>query len=410
MKVQDIRREVRGEVVEVTARVLWEDRDHEPLGIYFETDGVFARDVEACPEAFLSALALPALHQGERRIHFDEPLCPRLTEGITENMTLLQTWYGPRFEPIPIETSRRFAPRRPREPRRSAAFCSGGVDATHMLLANRRDFPREHPDSFRDLVTVIGLLDPDHARSRTPGSHYAHTRARLDVLADANDATLVPLTTNLLQVDRDLDFLKYAWSGALITAAAHLFPSRWNSVSIASSRRPTESVPEGTHVLLDPRYSSSAVTIRHEGIRYTRLERVEDISAQDPQLRTLIVCPNLPPPPIYNCGLCEKCVRTMTALEAMGRLKSTLAFPFREVTPAMIQDVGVGTLEDSFWSELIPLLRSRGRHELAAAVERKLAEGRRETGWKGRIRRFDRQHLRGTLGRSLRRLRQGRDL
>src|SRR5262249_53906069 len=143
----------------------------------------------------------------------------------------------------------------------------------------------------------------------------------------------------------DLEFLKDSWSGAAITAAAHLFPSRGSSASIASSRRPTDSVREGTHFLLDSRYSSSAVTIRHEGIRYSRLERITEISARDSELRTLIVCQNLPPPPFLNCGVCEKCVRTMTALEAVGRLESTCAFPFREVTATMIRDVVVGEIE-----------------------------------------------------------------
>jgi hypothetical protein len=406
MKVRDIRCEVRAEAVRAAATVVWEERDREPLEIYFETDRAFSGDMGAGAEAFLCALALPALHQGERRIHFDEPLCPRLAEGMAESMALIRAWYGPPLEPIPIETSRPFAPRRPREPRRAAAFCTGGVDGTHMLLANRRDFPREHPDSFADLVAIIGLFDPDHARSRGPGSYFTRTRSRLQALASACDATLVPLTTNLLEIDRDLEFLKKTWSGAAITAAAHLFPPRWSSVSIASSRQTTQSVREGTHFLLDSRYSSSAVTIRHEGIRYTRLERIEEISARDPELATLIVCPNLPPPPFDNCGVCEKCVRTMTALEAMGRLESTRTFPLRVVTPALIHGAIVSASEEGFWNELVNPLRSRGRDDLAAAVERKLCEARRETGFKGRVRRFDRENLGGVLTRSIRRARR----
>jgi hypothetical protein len=64
-----------------------------------------------------------------------------------------------------------------------------------------------------------------------------------------------------------------------------------------------------------------------------------------------------------------------------------------------------------YWSEVLPSLEARGRGELAALVREKLVDARRQaawhahTGWKGRLRKWDRQFLDGRMLEISRRLR-----
>jgi len=70
------------------------------------------------------------------------------------------------------------------------------------------------------------------------------------------------------------------------------------------------------------------------------------------------------------------------------------SFAHREVTPDLIcENAWVGKTEFPFWEELIGPLRQMGRHDLADAVCHICSRYLRETGWRGALRRFDRQHL-----------------
>lgn len=79
-----------------------------------------------------------------------------------------------------------------------------------------------------------------------------------------------------------------------------------------------------------------------------------------------------------NCGTCEKCIRTMTALSALGRLTECSAFPNREVTAPLLHTVEAydmfTTAHHAHWyAELVPLLAERGRPDLVTAVQHLLA-------------------------------------
>jgi hypothetical protein len=96
-------------------------------------------------------------------------------------------------------------------------------------------------------------------------------------------------------------------------------------------------------------------------------------------------------------------MRTMTALAGLGRLEDAREFPVRDLTPAAIDAFSFGPHYAPYWRATLPLLREGGREDLAAAVERQLAEADRETawlddlGWKGKLRRADRRWLGGRL-------------
>jgi len=158
--------------------------------------------------------------------------------------------------------------------------------------------------------------------------------------------------------------------------------------------------------VLDPLYSSSAVDIRHDPSRLTRFARLRALAGSESEadaVARLIVCLAYPGPPYLNCGECEKCVRTMTGLLALGRLSQSRSFRQRDVTPEMIRAIPVAPTEIGYWEELARPLAESGRADLVAAIEAKLAETRRlakwhdEAGWKGQLRRLDRELLGGRL-------------
>jgi hypothetical protein len=73
MKITDLRLERGPEAVRACARITWEDCAREPIDLVFEAEAPYSEDLALEPEAFLSACALPAMREGERRIAIAGP-------------------------------------------------------------------------------------------------------------------------------------------------------------------------------------------------------------------------------------------------------------------------------------------------------------------------------------------------
>jgi hypothetical protein len=119
------------------------------------------------------------------------------------------------------------------------------------------------------------------------------------------------------------------------------------------------------------------------------------------------------PPGTPNCGRCEKCIRTMLELLAVGKLAHASTFPQKDVTEEMLQGVSLANgYEDACYRELIEPLKAQGRQDLATLIEAKSEEFHKLLAWeeerdlKGAVKRFDRRFLGSSLFRSYRSIRQ----
>ena len=78
--------------------------------------------------------------------------------------------------------------------------------------------------------------------------------------------------------------------------------------------------------MLDPLWSSESLRVVHDGGAVTRIDKVRHLADNPVALDTLRVCA-VPDRATYNCCRCEKCLRTMVALEIAGVLSRSRAFP-----------------------------------------------------------------------------------
>ena len=200
---------------------------------------------------------------------------------------------------------------------------------------------------------------------------------------------------------------------AYLAASVHLFPRRFTRMLKASSREAALEIRSRLQAQLDPLFGSEAVEIVHAANPVTRFGRLAEIVAEPPGVEDLVVCLAFPGPPRLNCGECEKCLRTMTALVALGRLEEALRFPPDAFSLDAVRRVAIGPHDVGYWAEVLPALEARGRTDVVALVRAKLVDARREAswhhheGWKGRLRRLDRRHLDGRLVELSRRIRRG---
>ncbi len=373
MRITDLGRSTAHGRTRVTARVVWEDRDEPAREVFIETGEGFGPDLAASPHAFLVGCLVPAIHLGERRVALDAEVCPTLLEGLHTAMGVLHTWYGERWRPIPLETRTARRPLAGAPGRRAAMFLSGGVDSLAALRLNRLRYPRGHPGAVADAFLLHGF-DIGGVPARGP-KYHVFERARAAMAPVARDAgvELIPAYTNIRHLCDDRDLWLEKFFGAVLAAVAHAFAPRVGLVYIASSYDLPNLVPCGSHPLLDPQYSSHDLAVRHRDVEVSRLEKLRIIAGWDTALQNLRVCLRNTPD-LLNCGECEKCVRTMTGLVAIGALHRTRAFPRDDVTPELLDGARMEIRHrEPYYLELVPALRARGRHDLADVIEERLS-------------------------------------
>ena len=393
MKISELQLDRTAEGARLGARIVWENVDRPPQEIYFEVRGQFADSIPCAYEPFVTAAAIPAMRHGEERLAVQGEICPELREGLNVAMRWLCEWYGGERKPLRIEAgTRQSAPLRAAQPR-AGCFFTGGVDSMATLRQNQLGFAPGHPRAIRDAVIIYGL-----EVERT--SAFDAVLRSLTAVAEDVGAELLPVYTNVRSLDLNWTFWEFEWEGAVYASVGHALSQRLTSVAISSTYDIPNMRPLGSHPLLDSNYGSSVLRVHHEGTTLSRLDKLRLIAGWEIGLQRLRVCNNVERyrDETINCAECEKCVRTMLGLEALGALERTKAFAVSVLTP----DLVLGRVKclphvEMFYTELLPALVARGRHDLAEAVSQVLRECRGEVGLRGAFRRIDRAVLGGRL-------------
>ena len=413
MKIDNFKSKKGENKKRVSATITWEDCDRPIQEIYFETDEEFAQDISCNPHAFLVACIMPALRFGEKRISIDAQICPELQDGLTTAMGLIRhwfDWYKPEANMVRIEAKRQKHMPLPSKTKRAAFLFSGGIDSLATLRANRLHYSPEHPGFIRDGLLIYGL------EVREP-ENFEPVLKSVSILAQDTGVTLIPVYTNITDLGPENfrvfwdDFWAHEFMGATFAAVAHTFSNRFESLSINSCHDIPNLIPYGSHPLLNPNYSSSDLKIRHEGIALSRFAKTKLLSDWDLALNHLRVCNRSK---FYetgrlNCGKCEKCVRTMLALLALGVLEKTGAFPEHDVTQELLnRAVRLAPNTVPLYGELISPLKEIDRHDLVRAIEKKITlfhqmQKKENSKWRKRIivpiKELDKTYLNNTIKR-----------
>ena len=374
MRISNLTVIQREKWVRVTAIVTWEDCDQPAREVFIETEKEFGDDISCNPHAFLVGCIIPAMHFGEKRIHLNAEIGPSLREGLQTVMSLMKEWSNGAYKPLSIEAKTHSVSAHLHKQRRAGLFLSGGIDSLAALRANKQIYPEEHPGSIKDCLLVHGF-DIGGVIERGMKYHvFDRARAALSAVAKNANVTLIPVYTNIRHLCDERDLWLDKFFGAVLASVGHAFASRLHLVYIASSYDIPNLVPCGSHPLLDPEYSSFDLRIKLLGLSLSRLEKLRLVADWDVAFQNFRVClANVADR--LNCGKCEKCVRTMTGLVAIGALDKTHAFVENDVSPELFSGFKITIRHRAvFYQEMLPLLKERGRDDLVRTITRMLQD------------------------------------
>ena len=315
----------------------------------------------AAPEAFASALLIPAATKGED-LEFDPDACldSKWFSNLPDIQNLLSEWWNlPKINIIAnsIETTIS-------TPTGKYAQCfTGGVDSYYELLSN----PKKP-----DILLYIHGFDialTDHERFEA---------FLVDLNATAMNLNCKPVVIKSnFRAHEALRNIKWGHShGGAIVSAAHCMAADIDKLVIPSSYPYYDSHPWGSHWDLDPLWSSKSLGIEHADASMRRHGKIAAISSNHLVQNHLRVCWENRSPK-GNCSRCEKCVRTMLAMELNGALKDCNAFDLsiplakriKELDPVKGDTI---TIYEDFLSEIKDPLLKRQVENLITKSKRSL--------------------------------------
>ena len=400
MKIENFIKQTNGDKTRISATVIWENCDRPDESVFFETTAEYGDDLIINPNSWLLACTLPAMRYGEERIKIDAPISPELKDGLYNSMRCLADWHKGDRKIIKIEATIESEVKFLDKPQRSAALFSGGIDALAMVRDNHLNFDKDHPRYIKDGILVYGVLEGENEYD----PNFQNVVNAVETMAKDAGIELIQVHTNAYAHFRDLDpdfsFWRFEYHGSFLAAIAHAFAPRFSYASIASTYDFANLEPWGSHPLLDPLYSTTNLKIRHENAALSRLEKTKLVGEWDVALKHLRVCNEKESysQGNYNCGKCEKCVRTMTAFLSLGLLDQITTFKEKDVSQEKL--VQTCYLSDSYevncYRELIEPLTNLGRQDLVDGIYR-IIRRYYERDLKGIAKRLDRIFFDGNL-------------
>ena len=314
-------------------------------------------------ESALAGFLLVAMASGEN-IHVDGCLDATFEQNLDTVQDVYTTWSNT-LSRIRVISEKGGAPDESAQSGRSlektAMFFSGGVDSFYTFLKRR--------DEIDALIFVHGFdLSLENHELRATVSDV------LQQVAREYGKQLIEVETTLKEITNRKrmtpEFANWELShGSALASVAHLLSGQFDRIYIPATHTYKRIYPFGSHPVLDPLWSSSKFSLVCDGCEAGRIEKCELISHYEPALQSLRVCWKNTNE-AYNCGRCEKCMRTMLILKAVGALEACSSFQ-RELTPRSVAGIWIQEERwERYYEEVLRLLRKRdSQPEMRRAIK-----------------------------------------
>lgn len=251
---------------------------------------------------------LPAMRLGQP-LHVAAPVSPVFLRAVPQFQRILRSW-DPSYQDVPVHVDGTL-PDDP-GPQRGACFFSGGVDSFYSLL--------NHLDAVSHTIFIHGFDIP-------LGQRELRQRlvAPIREAAAALGRPLIEVETNV----REFSDSYVSWdhhNGMALVSVALLLSAQFSRFYAAATHPYAAPFPWRPPPGAPASWGTERVrVINDDGHGVSRVDKVAAISRSDIVLRTLRVCWENRGG-LYNCGRCEKCLRTMVALRVAGALQRCTTF------------------------------------------------------------------------------------
>ena len=324
------------------------------------------RDIQLVPssEAMITAAFLPAMILGTDLVA-DGYASPKYLKALVRLGDIYHAWHPGKLQKIAVRNVEPAST--PHQPQaRVGLFFTAGLDSFYTLL--------KHQDEITDLIYVHGFGGRPESAGLEP--------RKQDMVRRAADG----LGKNVVEIDTDVRTffeghgLHWAHLGAgpALATIGHLMAGQFQRIYVAATHPYAGLRLWSSSPLLDPLWSTETLEFVHDGCEARRTEKARLVAESDVAMRTLRVCDRASPD-APNCGRCEKCLRTMMHLLAVGALERCTTFAegpeLHRVAAIRFQNIGF----ERYHTDNLNALEERGTHPtLLRTLRRNLIGTRRQ--------------------------------
>ena len=291
-----------------------------PSYLWFRVPNQYADYLSLQSDVFLIPSLQAAMHFGED-IQVRGPVSPRLAYHLDEYQFVQRLMFSKDLQTVNIHYDK-LAPLQA-DPRAVGAGFSGGVDSFYTLykhLPNSQPLP-EYQITHMLFINGFDITQKDREKYHSLFSQYRDLLAKLDI-------ELVPLETNL--VSSVIPWLEYRrFYAPVLLGSVFVLGYLFKRFILSNSRHYTQA-QVNSNPLADRLLSTETIELEHFGATILREDKLEAISEWPVAGQALRVC-GAPDLETLNCCKCEKCVRTMLPIYALGRMAQfhTFSDPLR---------------------------------------------------------------------------------
>lgn len=281
--------------------------EHPDFNLWFSAPTTTQPDLIGDP--FLAALLPVAMKLGHD-IEIWATVSVALLQQIKQIQAIWSQWHG--WRPVdviaPATTERQY------NAGSTGCFFSGGVDSFYTAL---KLLEGERKPSH--LIFAHGFDIPLSSTDR-----YARVQSRIEKIAQEMNVETVFPSSNIRELTNDFCDWGLVQHGAALAGLALSMQHEFRTMVVPATHTYSDSFPWGSHPLVDPLWSTESLRIVHDGCEATRVQKVIRLAKSSVALSHVRVCWKTHEE--YNCGRCEKCVRTMVNLAVAGCLDRCATF------------------------------------------------------------------------------------
>ncbi|MBU1330280.1 MAG: hypothetical protein KJ884_19605 [Gammaproteobacteria bacterium] len=297
-------------------------------------------------DAALALSALAAMDTGHD-LHISGTLSPTFLQNQQQLMGIFCQWFD-RYQSVEFQADALAEPI-VLPAGRVGCFFTGGVDSFYSFL--------KHREHITDLIFVHGY---DVGLKDWPRREAVSAMGRS--IEAATGVRFIEVESNAIRLFRDFGrWGLHSHGYGLGTVARHL-AGYLDRLYVPSSFAQADLSPWASHPLTDPLFSDEDLQVVHDGCEAGRVDKVVALSGSTLALQHLRVCWERVEG-AYNCGVCEKCLRTMTSLYAVGVLEQSATFPQRLDAEQILTLVLYDESLKIFARENLRLLEQHGKLE-----------------------------------------------
>ncbi|WP_100643218.1 hypothetical protein [Alteromonas facilis] len=304
-----------------------------------------------------------------------------VSSSLSSNLKFYQEFFAtwvPALEVVDIKAKASFSQRSANK--KVGCFFSGGVDSFYSFVRNQKEITH--------IILCRGLDIPIHEEQR-----WLDTVERIKAFADQYGKELLLVETNAKDFTCHMQTDSYDVDnhGAILISTAMLLDL--DRLIVPASFSYKDLFLWGSHPILDPLLSTDQMLVTHDGAA-ERSEKTRYIVESGISLEALRVCNRFAD---YNCGKCEKCLRTMTAIEIYGGKTNSLP----KLNVEQLQTIKIwDEFIYPFWVDNYKAAKSKGREDLLPPIMRIMKDWERRQ----RIKSFDNKFLHGAGLKTLRKI------